>query len=192
VIVARFVSPRAFGARGAVGRDEWQLSSTAMTDDELTRLFAFENDFGDRLACLPMAVRYKLDAAGIKLHLKEWTGLPDGQRRELLAWTCASEKDLSGFAERIKTLVEARTGRAPDVFAPVEHPEWLDGRRVPQAVHERAEALGITLSLVDWARLTPLQRFALVKLSRPKHDAQKLRPALEEFGVAARHPGVSS
>jgi hypothetical protein len=42
----------------------------------------------------------------------------------------------------------------------------------------------VAFSLAHWARLSPLQRFALVKLSRPKYDTERIRPALEEFGVA--------
>lgn len=147
-------------------------------NDELTQLFAFEDDFGDRLACLPMAVRYKLDTAGIKLHLKEWVGLPEDERRELLAWRCNTADDVRTFAARLTSVIEARTGRAPDRFAPSERPEWLDEEHVPDAV-AWAAALGVKLSSAHWKRLTPLQRFALIKLSRPKHDAKKLRHALE-------------
>jgi hypothetical protein len=151
---------------------------------ELTQVFKFEEDLGDRLACLPMAVRYKLDAAGIKLHLKQWVGLPEDERRKLLGWPFTSKADVATFAKEITALLQAHAGSAPDVFDPVEHPEWLDSDRLPEAVRARGEALGVTLSPSHWARLSPLQRFALVKLSRPKHDAAKLRPALEEFGAA--------
>ncbi|HET9887123.1 MAG TPA: nitrate reductase associated protein [bacterium] len=58
-------------------------------DDELTCYFGFEEDMHD--ACLPMAVRYKLDTAGIKLHLKEWAGLPKKEQDALLAWPCATK-----------------------------------------------------------------------------------------------------
>ena len=155
-----------------------------MTNSELTRQFLFEDDSGDPRACLPMAVRFKLDTAGIKLHLEDWAQISEEERRALLAWPCASQSDVAEFAERITSLLKSRTGRAPDVFAPADRPEWLDPERLPEAVHARAAALGVTLSLAHWAGLSPLQRFALVKLSRPKYDPEKLRPALEEFGAA--------
>src|SRR5688572_27548844 len=155
-----------------------------MTDGEMTRQFSFEDDFEDPRACLPMAVRYKLDTAGIKLRIEDWAQISDDERRALLAWPCASENDVAGFGERITSILKSRTGQAPDVFVPHERPEWLNAERLPEAVHARAAALGVALSPTQWARLSPLQRFALVKLSRPKYDPERLRPALEEFGVA--------
>jgi hypothetical protein len=131
-----------------------------------------------------MAVRYKLDTAGIKLQLEEWAQISEEERRALLAWPCASESDVAAFAKRMTSILESRTGHAPNVFSPLDHPEWLDPNRLPEAVHARAAALGVPLSPDHWARLSPLQRFALVKLSRPKYDPERLRPALKEFGFA--------
>jgi hypothetical protein len=111
-----------------------------MNPDDLTQHFSFEKKGGD--TCLPMAVRYKLDTVGIKLHLEEWARLTEEERRTLLTWPCASEQDAAGFAERLTSLLESRTGRAPEVFAPLDHPEWLDSQRLPEAVQARAAALG--------------------------------------------------
>jgi hypothetical protein len=157
-------------------------SQEGATADELKQLFAFEADFGDRLVCLPMAVRYKLDTVGIKLHLKEWVGLSEEQRREFLFWPLACPADATAFAARVSDVVKAR-GRAPDTFLAAAAPEWLDSEQVPEAVRARGVALGLTVSAEHWRRFSPLRRFALIKLSRPKHDAEKLRPALKEFGV---------
>ncbi|HET9888857.1 MAG TPA: nitrate reductase associated protein [bacterium] len=155
-----------------------------MTNSDLTRQFSFEEDWGDPRACLPMAVRYKLDTAGIKLQLEEWAEISDEDRRALLAWPFDSERDVLKFAERMNSLVKSRAGREPGVFVPGDQPEWLDPQRMPEAVQERAETLGVTMSTAQWSRLSPLQRFALVKLSLPKYSPERLRPALEEFGIA--------
>ncbi len=151
--------------------------------DELTHIFAFEFDFGERLICLPMAVRYKLDTAGIKLHLKEWVSLSEEQRHEFLAFPFRRAEDVEAFASRVNAVVEARGGRPPDTFSPAAAPEWLDAAQVPEAVRVRSAVLGLSVPVAHWQRFSPLQRFALIKLSRPKHDAEKLRPALAEFGV---------
>ena len=155
-----------------------------MKNDELTRQFKFEEDLAEGNACLPMAVRFKLDTAGVKVQVQEWVGLPEEERQALLAWPCDSKEDVTRFAERITSLVEAHTGNAPDLFTPLDYPEWRDPESLPEAVRARALELGVTLTSDRWAMLSPLQRFALVKLSRPKHDAAKLRPVLEEFGLA--------
>ncbi|MDR9402251.1 MAG: nitrate reductase associated protein, partial [Halothece sp. Uz-M2-17] len=35
----------------------------------------------------------------------------------------------------------------------------------------------------QWQKLTPLQRFALIKLSRPSHENKNFYPALKEFAI---------
>jgi hypothetical protein len=127
-----------------------------------------------------------LDAAGIKLQLKQWARLPVEDRRALLSWPFASKDDLARFAERIRSLVESGHDPALEVFTPSERPEWRQLEPIPDAVKNRALDLGLALSPPQWEKLSPLQRFALVKLSAAKHDAEKLRPALEEFGVAPK------
>jgi hypothetical protein len=42
-------------------------------------------------------------------------------------------------------------------------------------------AMGVSLSLEQWETLTPLQRFALIKLGQPSHESHNFLPALREF-----------
>jgi hypothetical protein len=56
-------------------------------------------------------------------------------------------------------------------------PVWLQDQVVPPD-------LAATITLSQWQRLTPLQRFALIKLSRPGHEHRNLPLALREFGLA--------
>jgi hypothetical protein len=60
------------------------------------------------------------------------------------------------------------------------HPAWLD-TNIPINLQEKAKEFGVTLSSQQWAELTPLQRFALIKLSRPSHENQNFPKALQEF-----------
>jgi hypothetical protein len=39
------------------------------------------------------------------------------------------------------------------------------------------------LTLPQWAGLPPLQRYVLIKLTRPGHRNENLLPALREFGL---------
>ncbi|MFM9072853.1 MAG: nitrate reductase associated protein, partial [Cyanobium sp.] len=50
-------------------------------------VFCVEEDCAGDLRCLPMAVRRKLDLAGVKLKLGHWHGLSQGERERLLAWS---------------------------------------------------------------------------------------------------------
>ncbi|NJN39529.1 MAG: nitrate reductase associated protein, partial [Acaryochloridaceae cyanobacterium CSU_3_4] len=52
---------------------------------------------------------------------------------------------------------------------------------IPPALVTKAQDHDIPLSLQQWQNLTPLQRFALIKLSRPSHESKNFLPALQEF-----------
>jgi hypothetical protein len=61
---------------------------------------------------------------------------------------------------------------------------WDQVDRTPLAVAAFAEALGVQPPDDGaWSRLTPLQRFVLLKLSRDNHDNVNFIPALAEFGL---------
>src|SRR4030095_15019954 len=73
--------------------------------------FRFEDDILDnKMKCIPMIVRLKLDAVGIKLMLGEWAKLSSHERIELAtkASTTADEKKV--YKNHVNTLVHGRTG----------------------------------------------------------------------------------
>jgi hypothetical protein len=152
--------------------------------DELRTLFAFEQDFRDELPCLPMAVRFKLDACGIKLSLKEWNKLAVEERRALLDHP---GDDLGPLAARLTADVRARTGQEPARFEPPAEPAWRAAAPPPE-VALKAEGEGLALTDAIWSALTPLERFALCKLSRPRHTNENFGRAAREFGVPPRTP----
>ena len=56
---------------------------------------------------------------------------------------------------------------------------------IPAQILEKAAAQTIAVKKNAWNDLTALQRFALIKLSRPGHEGKNFRLALEEFGLIA-------
>lgn len=147
------------------------------------RLFGFEADFVGDLRCLPMAVRRKLDLAGVKLKLVHWHGLEDRERRRLLAWPDDGEA-----IANLRDWLLQRTGLLPSGPAsrlpPAAGADWQQANMVPEVLQEACRQLGQRLDLERWQGLDELQRFALVKLSHPGHEHRNLPRALEEFGLA--------
>lgn len=78
-------------------------------------------------------------------------------------------------------------GRANEVAKPLaEFPcgRWNTVSEVAQAVVGHARSLGVhPPSLRQWVRLTTLQRFVLIKLTRDNHDNINFIPAMMEFGL---------
>ncbi|MEH2276753.1 MAG: nitrate reductase associated protein [Nostoc sp.] len=143
--------------------------------------FEFEADFVDSLRCIPMQVRCKLDTCGIKLKLSDWNQMTTAERQALVELPCTTETEIQSYREHIQQLILQRTGLAA-IKLPIEpHPAWLDSAIVPASIQEKAQEIGVTLTEQHWAALTPLQRFALIKLSRPGHENKNFPKAITEF-----------
>jgi len=79
--------------------------------------------------------------------------------------------------------VTAIQGKPCSELAIVPNPPWLDSETIPDTVSEKAASFGDSITLDQWQTLTPLRRFALIKLSRPSHENKNFQPALREFGL---------
>jgi hypothetical protein len=144
-------------------------------------LFQFEEEFADSLHCIPMAVRYKLDRCGIKLKLTHWNRFSQEERQVLLALPGESSQDCDRFRDFLQTLVTEKTGAVAPELAIDPHPPWLNGTDIPEGVQDKASEFKRQLTPEQWQKLQPLQRFALIKLSRSSHENQNFLPALREF-----------
>ncbi len=154
-----------------------------MTDHQL---FAFEDDFVASLRCIPMAVRMKLDRCGIKLSLRQWSRFTRDDRQALLVAPCRSARDVGVYRHRLVELVALRARESAKPLAEPPAALWEATGETPAVVATYARSVGATPpSANQWARLTELQRFALIKLTRDNHDNVNFLPAMREFGVVA-------
>lgn len=150
--------------------------------------FLFEADFVDSLRCIPMAVRMQLDISGIKLKLNEWSKLSQAQRQALVQMPFATHQELESYRSFLSNLIESICGARPSMLSEIPNPAWDDATMIPAQVLDQANALTMKVPLSAWAALTPLQRFALIKLSRPGHENRNFPAAMTEFGL---HPIVA-
>ena len=143
--------------------------------------FQFEADFVDSLRFIPMQVRYKLDTCGIKLKLSDWNHFSEAERQALVEKPCIESTEIEAYREFLQQLVQQRYGAPAEEIPVSSHPDWMDVTSIPPSLEEKAEEIGVTVTPQQWAALTPLQRFALIKLSRPSHENKNFVPALQEF-----------
>jgi hypothetical protein len=147
------------------------------------RIFAFELDFAGDLRCIPMAVRFNLDLAGIKLSLRQWSRMSLVERDGLLALPVADGSALDTFRSAVAACL-LRQGDPPTHLGVEQSPTWAMTEQVPDQVLAFAALAGVASpTLPQWQALTELQRFTLLKLSRAKHDNVNFVPALREFGL---------
>jgi hypothetical protein len=63
------------------------------------------------------------------------------------------------------------------------NPPWINDLVIPETVQQKASETGIEIDQSQWKRLTLLQRFALIQLSRPSHENKNFLSALREFNL---------
>ena len=150
----------------------------------MSEFFQFEADFVESLRCVPMQVRLKLDTCGVKLKLPQWNKFNSDDRQRLVDTPCAMEPEIAAYRELLHQMILQRTGDTATDLAIDPHPDWENITIIPKSVQEKAQDVGVTLIPAEWALLTPLRRFALIKLSLSGHENHNFLPALKEFRLA--------
>ncbi|MEB3350453.1 MAG: nitrate reductase associated protein [Cyanobacteriota bacterium] len=156
----------------------------ALSSSLASTCFGFEADFTADLRCIPMAVRRKLDLAGVKLKLQHWSELSEAERADLLAWG----DDPTAIGTLREHLLARTAGLSAGLAKELPRPTgeaWQQATKVPEVLAASCAQLGLELRSGGWAQLNELQRFALVKLSHPGHEHRNLPRALAEFGLLA-------
>jgi hypothetical protein len=146
------------------------------------QVFGFEADFARDLRCIPMAVRRKLDLAGVKLKLIQWHGLSAPERERLLAWP----DDGPAIAALRDWLLERSAslpGGPAKAMEPARGAAWQGEGDWPEAVLRSCAELDLAVRTEGWRGLDELRRFALLKLSHPGHEHRNLPRALAEFDL---------
>ncbi|MFN3869200.1 MAG: nitrate reductase associated protein [Hyphomicrobiaceae bacterium] len=150
------------------------------------QVFRFEAQFLPALDCMPMCLRFKLDAIAVKVSLAEWQGLTPTCRAlffELPATTAEQIRRYTALlAHFIPHLGERRTAQTDACDKPQS---WCDQTQVAAEVVGAAVSRQVAPpSLRQWVGLTPLQRFALFKLATNKRGIHSnFVPAMREFGI---------
>jgi hypothetical protein len=136
-----------------------------------------EGDLHRTLEFIPLAVRRKLDLAGMKLSLKAWTAMPRAERLAICHLPVDGPGDLDVYREALAAFAE----RSGHPVAPLEGGA-LDGSawgpaRIPDSVAERAPSL----SSAQWSGLPEDARYVLFRLAEPRRAPDKLNAALREL-----------
>jgi hypothetical protein len=151
--------------------------------------FHFEEDFmEDNLRCIPMIVRLRLDTVGIKLPLRLWSRLNTAERTLLAALSCNSVREQTKYKNVLLTFGRKYSNEPLAVLSVAANADWNRDDCIPGTVREKFIQSGREINPEQWMSLSVLQRFALVKLSRPGHESKNFGKALAEFGLSDKKP----
>lgn len=146
--------------------------------------FNFEEDFmEDNVRCIPMVVRFKMDAAGVKLKLSEWSKFDPEERVKLALLPTDQNEAIADYHQYLIALIAKYTGNAATKLAIDQQPAWANLQQIPEMLIEKSNEIALNLSLNQWQSLTDIQRFALLKLCRPGHENKNFPKAVKEFGL---------
>ena len=146
--------------------------------------FEFEEDFVEKnMRCIPMTVRFKMDATGIKLKLPEWSKFSSAERIALALKPAETNEEAALYNQYLSALIKEYTGNEASVIPVNENPEWADTETIPAVLQQKAKEFDVTISMAQWQSFTNLQRFALSKLCRPGHENRNFPKAIVEFGL---------
>lgn len=149
-------------------------------------LFRYEQDKYYPLRRIPMIMRLKLDLCGVKLSIGDWSKFSREEREALVMMPYATPGEIAAIRSRLLELIAACGGDSTETAPVGRDAPWADASVVPASVGRQLQALGMPAPTREqWAGLSDLQRFALLKLTREGHENKKLPLALHEFGLAA-------
>ena len=147
--------------------------------------FDFEEDFiEENVRCIPMIVRFKMDNAGIKLKLSEWSQFNIDERTALAQRSCSNEREVKEYRNYLSGLILKYTSNDATALKVELHPAWAILENIHETLQQKAGEFGWKISLEQWKSLSDLQRFALLKLCRPGHENRNFPKAMKEFGLA--------
>jgi hypothetical protein len=149
----------------------------------MAEFFEFEADFVKSLRCIPMQVRYHLDMCGIKLKLPQWEKFDLADRQQLAQMPTDNAAAVQKYRDFLVELIRSRTGETATELLLDPAPAWSNLTEIPPAIQSRCQSAGREIRVEQWAKLSSLQRFALLKLSGSSHEQNNFEPALREFGL---------
>lgn len=160
------------------------MAEKAGVMSENSMIFEFERDFAGSLRCIPMITRQKLDIVGIKMTLRQWSRLSREERGRLVEALCDTREEQDVYRALVLDLIAARADEPARFLPPLTFEDWREDDQMPEAVSAQAKADGVPAPTPEqWAALSPIERFALIKLARSRHENENFVPALKEFGI---------
>ena len=132
------------------------------------------------LACVPMAVRRKLDRIGVKVGLEQWKALGRGERMAICHLPVERHEEREALRLFINEAVRRVCGEEPRTLGEAQRAVADPPARLPHPL-PNAPARGRWARQAAWERLDADERYALIKLGGGGEVSHDLAAALAEL-----------
>ncbi len=147
----------------------------------MIRRFNFEDEVHHSLACVPMAVRRKLDRVGVKVSLEQWQALAQHERLAVCHLPTDSDEERETVRTFVEKSVKARAGTATKPLSEEVRRSAEPPTAPPARLVENAQLAGLALNQSVWDRLDADARYALIKLGGGAEQSHNFVAALREL-----------
>ncbi len=129
------------------------------------------------LEWLPQAMRFKLDAVGIKVGLKQWQALPIEAKRQLLAAPIADEAAKEAWKQSLLQVLQT-AGIEASNLPPASPLSWNPETQA------QWQAVGFALTEEIWSQWSEFQKYVAEKTAFSKSSTTPLRDIAPHLGIA--------
>lgn len=124
--------------------------------------YQYENEYYATLNRVPLDVRMKLDVTGTKISLKDWLAFAITERKVLCHLPVASEDEREVFVDYLDFLSRRYRDKPVETTMTMSSALWSPSS-VPEPVMEQSALHAHAMTLEEWARWQPHERYALYK-----------------------------
>ncbi|MDP3274217.1 MAG: nitrate reductase associated protein [Deltaproteobacteria bacterium] len=145
------------------------------------RSFAFEEDMRETLTMIPLAVRRKLDLAGLKIGRADWESLPYVEREVLCHLPVDEDLEVRIYRDALVHFA-SRASISLTAIEPHERDrsQW-SGDRVPTIVQARLSTTHLRLTHA-WSALDDEARYCVYKYAQPEKREERFVALVLELG----------
>jgi hypothetical protein len=142
--------------------------------------YRYEAEFYPMLNRIPLDVRMKLDLTGIKVSLKDWLTCGIEERAVLCHLPVNTAEERQVFAAYVDFLSRKYRDQPAELTEVLDSNLW-NALEVPAPVTQKTASGFANITLDEWQRWEPHQRYALYKTAISKSQPEAFADILEEL-----------
>ena len=144
------------------------------------RPYRYEAKFYPALSRIPLDVRRKLDLTGLKISLNDWLAWSIEERTVLCHLPVNDPEEQRAFVAYIDFLCRKYRNQAVEFTAALDPLLWAPAQ-VPEPVAQKSASCFNGVTLAEWQRWEPHQRYALYKTAISQSQPEAFADLLDEL-----------